>query len=264
MGGLVLVVDDEPAMCTALARVVGREWTPIAATDVDAGLAVLGARPELVAVVTDYELDNGRSGTEILDRARALRPQAVRILISGALDEALVTAFTVSGLASHCLAKPFDPKTLLELLRAAIRTREEEAKPLLARGTERPSNEEGAGIASLAATYQPPRRHPRYPVDLAVRVQARSWHEACEGHARSLSLGGLCCVIDRPPRPGEAMDVRLDLPSGVRLRLPATVRHVSPITTSIGAAYRVGLEFEPIDGTHRDLLKTTLGRLREC
>lgn len=115
-GGVVLVVDDERPVRTAIRRMLGSAgYTVTEAADGPAGIALVEAHPELCAVVLDVTMP-GMSGLEVLDRIRALRPRLPVLLSTGLAD---VDAARADGL----LPKPYAPKTLIAALAAAIRAR---------------------------------------------------------------------------------------------------------------------------------------------
>ena len=112
-GGLVLVVDDEPLVRRAVRRILQpKGFTIIDAADGPAGLELVDKHPELRAVILDVTMP-GMSGLEVLEQIRARRPP-LAVLMSSALTD------LPAGIADGFLAKPYGPKALLALLRAAI------------------------------------------------------------------------------------------------------------------------------------------------
>ena len=116
---LVLAVDDCECV-RAIFKVVLREMAGIhtvgAATSEDA--LRLAQRRKFDAVISDINRD-GMDGLEFLRIFKQLRPTVPVIIASGALDEA--TARRARWLrAFDCLAKPFDCRALVALVRTAI------------------------------------------------------------------------------------------------------------------------------------------------
>jgi DNA-binding NtrC family response regulator len=80
----MLVVDDEPDIVDFVERVFRREYKVERAHSVEEALPLIEdhAAAPLDVLITDERMPR-RSGTELLDRAAALQPQAVRVLLSG-------------------------------------------------------------------------------------------------------------------------------------------------------------------------------------
>jgi len=113
----VLVVDDEPDILRAFELSYGDELTVLTAASGAAGLAVLEAR-DVAVVVADQRMP-GMTGSEFLERSVAVRPDAVRIVLTGYTDiEGLVRAVNTTHVWRY-VAKPWDSEELrLALLRA--------------------------------------------------------------------------------------------------------------------------------------------------
>lgn len=113
----VLVVDDEPEIAHALARIIqaaGHEvktaWTALAAvTELDA------QRFELVLV--DWNLAGSMTGVEVAQYARRLWPEAATVLCSGYSLGEMRAAWKdpLSGMLAF-LAKPVDADKLRRIL----------------------------------------------------------------------------------------------------------------------------------------------------
>lgn len=90
----VLVVDDDPAVRSLLARELGAAWVVIEASDYAKAAKVIEKNPDLHAVVSDRHLGEGPDGLALLELARDLAPDALRVLVTGdevdrALDDAI-------------------------------------------------------------------------------------------------------------------------------------------------------------------------------
>jgi response regulator RpfG family c-di-GMP phosphodiesterase len=115
----LLIVDDEPAICEALARALRPEGHAIsAALDGESALALLERTPVAV-VVSDMRMP-GMNGAELLGRIASLYPATVRILLTGYADhEAAVSAIN-QGRIFRYLTKPWKDEELKLALREAF------------------------------------------------------------------------------------------------------------------------------------------------
>lgn len=112
----VLVVDDDPVLLQAFQRALRFSCEVVAVHSVEAALTTLAAaRHPFAAVVTDYAM-RGLPGTELLTRARAIAPCALRILLTGDAGHAAVVDAVARTDAHHVLEKPFPPSALISLL----------------------------------------------------------------------------------------------------------------------------------------------------
>ncbi|HNX19449.1 MAG TPA: sigma-54 dependent transcriptional regulator [Acidobacteriota bacterium] len=114
----VLVVDDEPAMRLAMARVLERAGFEVTRChDGHSALEALTARP-WDAMISDVRMP-GIDGKELLGRALALRPELKVILVTafGAVEDAVLA---VRRGAADYLLKPFAPDALLSALHRAL------------------------------------------------------------------------------------------------------------------------------------------------
>jgi CheY-like chemotaxis protein/anti-sigma regulatory factor (Ser/Thr protein kinase) len=118
--GLVLIVDDEPAVLDAtsmLLKIEGFEVL-IAASESEALECVSVRTPDLI--ITDYHLREGRTGVEVIRAVREHVSVCVPvILVSGDTSDAIV----VSDLESTSfLTKPVNTDKLMEEIHKRIRT----------------------------------------------------------------------------------------------------------------------------------------------
>ena len=109
----ILVVDDEPSICNAIARQLRGRFRTVSAGDAETALALL-ERESPVAVIADYYLP-GRKGHELLREVRNHYPQIRRILLTGA-PEVEFEALRAEGVADGYFAKPWSAQELSELL----------------------------------------------------------------------------------------------------------------------------------------------------
>ena len=113
----ILIVDDEPRVLDALEAVLAAEFRVLRAGNGPAALELL--RTEDVAVVlTDYKMP-GMTGVEMLRECQAIAPDAVRLVLTAYTDiDSLMDAVN-TGHIYHFVAKPWDSKELLVVLRRA-------------------------------------------------------------------------------------------------------------------------------------------------
>lgn len=118
---VVLLVDDEPRILSALQRALRREgWELVAAETTHEALALVESRP--VDVVLSDQKMPGMTGLELLEQVAARRPDAVRMLITGWTEA--IAEDEVRRIGVHAiLNKPWDDASLKKTLRAAVEGR---------------------------------------------------------------------------------------------------------------------------------------------
>lgn len=115
----VLCVDDEPNILQALKRLLRREpYTLLTADDPVAALKLIEAQPVHV-VISDQRMP-GMSGTELLRKAKEVRPHAVRVILSGYADVDAIAEAINQGQISRFLAKPWHDEDLKLTVRQCI------------------------------------------------------------------------------------------------------------------------------------------------
>ena len=116
---VVLLVDDEPRMLSALKRTLRREgWAIETAVNGSEALARLGCDPAVGVIVSDFKMP-GRTGIELLTEVRTRYPATGRILLSGWTSEIPSGKLAGAGL-SAVLAKPWDDAELKAAIRGAM------------------------------------------------------------------------------------------------------------------------------------------------
>lgn len=139
-GAGILVVDDEPSVISALARVLGRHGHRIERARSGAEALSVLESGSIEIVISDMRMP-GMSGAELLARVSGRWPEVVRILITGHADlEATVEAIN-RGHIFRYIAKPWNEGDLLAAVRDGIAHRERfvERSSLLATIRERTS-----------------------------------------------------------------------------------------------------------------------------
>lgn len=118
----ILVIDDDRHMRNACSRVLTKTgWEVICAETGDAGLRLIrdgGSRIDVVLI--DCLMPGGMSGMEFLVQARALLPELPVILMTGLATSESIAKARRAG-AFDCLAKPFIPEQLREILKKALK-----------------------------------------------------------------------------------------------------------------------------------------------
>jgi DNA-binding NtrC family response regulator len=114
----VLVVDDEADILRSFRFNYGDEFDILTAESGDEGLALLERHPVAV-IVADQRMPR-MDGTEFLRRSVGVRPEAVRIILTGYTDiDALVSAVNASQIYRY-ITKPWDAEEMRLTLKRAI------------------------------------------------------------------------------------------------------------------------------------------------
>jgi response regulator RpfG family c-di-GMP phosphodiesterase len=114
---IVLLVDDEPEILFSLRGLLRKEFELHTAESGDSALEILAHHP-IHVIMSDQRMP-GMTGVELLRRARAVCPDAVRILFTGYADIKAVIDAINEGHVYRYLVKPWDPDDLLAVLREA-------------------------------------------------------------------------------------------------------------------------------------------------
>lgn len=109
--GTLLLVDDEENILSALKRLLRRDgYSLLTACSGEAGLEILKSQP--VDVILSDQRMPGMSGVEFLRQARTLRPETVRMVLSGYTELQSVTSAINEGAIYKFLTKPWDDEQL--------------------------------------------------------------------------------------------------------------------------------------------------------
>ena len=115
---LVLCIDDEKPVLSALARLLKREPYDLVTTD-NPDEALDHIRSGTVdLVVADYRMP-GISGTGLLQVVKATSPSTIRIMLTGYPEDGWIRAAEENGLMRVC-TKPWDDRELKKLLREEL------------------------------------------------------------------------------------------------------------------------------------------------
>lgn len=118
----ILLVDDEEANVRLLKRVLSDEYDTLEALSGQEGLNVLKEH-DISLIITDQRMP-GMTGVQLLKESLAIRPDAIRILLTGYTDvQALIDAIN-SGHVYKYVPKPWDRDELKVTVKRAIETYE--------------------------------------------------------------------------------------------------------------------------------------------
>lgn len=118
--GTLLLVDDESNILSALKRLLRRDgYTLLTADSGESGLALLGE--QAVDVILSDQRMPGMSGVEFLRKARELRPDTVRMVLSGYTELQSITDAINEGAIFKFLTKPWDDEQLRANIAEAFR-----------------------------------------------------------------------------------------------------------------------------------------------
>jgi DNA-binding response OmpR family regulator len=119
-GGRVLVVDDDPDLCTNLSDILGQKnYRVKVARDGEAAIEMAG-KNKFDIILLDLKLPTLNS-LETYLAIRDIRPDVVVILITGYPKEmADITMEILEKNACICLEKPFNMDNLLKLLEEVL------------------------------------------------------------------------------------------------------------------------------------------------
>ncbi|MGQ3070129.1 MAG: response regulator [Ferrovibrionaceae bacterium] len=111
---LLLAVDDEPDILTALGDLLDDRFRLIVTTSPEEALSIAGREPDIAVIISDQRMP-GLTGDEFLARARTLT-DAEAILLTGYADlGAVVGALNRGGIVGY-VTKPWDPDTLRSMV----------------------------------------------------------------------------------------------------------------------------------------------------
>ncbi len=114
----ILCVDDEPNILAGLALHLERRYDIATATSGADGLKNLEDNPSIAIVISDMRMPE-MDGATFLGHVRQLRPDSVRILLTGQTDMNSAIAAINEGQIFRFLTKPCPPDVLLDAVQAA-------------------------------------------------------------------------------------------------------------------------------------------------
>ena len=115
----VLVVDDEAEALSAVERVLHNEGLQLTTTtSTDEALALLG-RENFAVLICDQRMP-GMTGTELLEKARLVSPETVRIILTAYADLTPILRAINTGVVHRFLQKPWNDDELKLVIRQAL------------------------------------------------------------------------------------------------------------------------------------------------
>ena len=114
----ILVVDDEVANVRLLKRVLGADHEVFEAQSGSEGIEILEKEP-ISLIITDQRMP-GITGVQLLERSLTIRPDAIKILLTGYTDvQALIDAINAGHVYKY-VPKPWDADELKLTVRRAL------------------------------------------------------------------------------------------------------------------------------------------------
>ncbi len=122
----ILVVDDEENILRSIKRLLMSEGSfgeenleVITAASGEKALQVLSDNPDIALIVSDQRMP-GLSGVDLLEQAKAITPNALRILLTGYADiKASIDAINRGG-AYRYITKPWKDDELVQIIKEAL------------------------------------------------------------------------------------------------------------------------------------------------
>jgi len=172
---LIVCVDDDEAMLAAVGRCLRREPAfEVRATTSPHDVLAWIANEQVAVLVSDYDMPE-MTGAQLAGQAKRLRPETVRILLTG--KRTLETAIDGinQGEVFRFIGKPFEDRVLRQCVADAVQRHEE----LVALSGDRQRRERREALrAALEAEY-PGISEVRRP-GATLEVTADPWSEAAE------------------------------------------------------------------------------------
>jgi response regulator RpfG family c-di-GMP phosphodiesterase len=114
----VLLVDDEQKLLDSVSLHLRRDYQLLTATSGATALELLAAHPDTAVIVSDMRMPV-MDGAKFLAKARAVAPDATRILLTGQTDMSAAISAVNEGRIFRFLTKPCPPPELQIIVKAA-------------------------------------------------------------------------------------------------------------------------------------------------
>lgn len=213
----VLVAEDEKDLREILAsrfRVFG--FQTLEATGGDEAYKMFESHPDISTVVTDIRMPNG-TGIELLNKLKSLNSAYPKVFIASSnTDHSKQELFELG--AEGILEKPYDTKTLIDMVRKSLLTNKER--------------------------WQMP---PNFSVDIKLEESFSSYEEACSKNLLKLGRGGLCLQTSKPLPPVESFFHLKIQAHPLEINAVVKLKWVSPVS---GNNKKIGVEFFHIGGAN--------------
>ena len=116
----ILYVDDEEKSLVNFTRAFGDDFRILTASNAQAGLQLIELHGEDIALLMTDQRMPGKKGVWLLERARQLRPNVLRMLVTAFADMDAAIAAVNSGAIYKYVTKPWDPAQLELTLRQGL------------------------------------------------------------------------------------------------------------------------------------------------
>ena len=107
----ILIVDDEENVLKVLSRILGDEYKVFAASSGKDALEILEANQNISLIVSDQRMPV-MSGTEFLNRSISIKPDCIRMILTGYTDVKDLIESINAGRVFQYITKPFEPDDL--------------------------------------------------------------------------------------------------------------------------------------------------------
>ncbi len=119
-GELVLVVEDDAAVCDVVCEMLGRAgYKTVAAHDGPSAQRLLASRKDIALLLADMVLPGGMSGAELVSALRRDRRDLPVLFMTGYSNDAVTNDPVIQDV--KLLPKPFTEPALAEAVRSALR-----------------------------------------------------------------------------------------------------------------------------------------------
>lgn len=118
----ILLVDDEPEVTNAIARLLRKDYTITKCSEPENALEIV-KQNDIDLVLSDIRMPV-IDGVELLSQVKAYDPDIGRVLLSGYSDMELCQRAITDDIASIILAKPWDNFELKNVLRSVLNARQ--------------------------------------------------------------------------------------------------------------------------------------------
>lgn len=115
----ILFVDDEPNVLEGIRRTLRNDYQLLFAASPTRGIELARKHPDLAVVVSDLRMPEA-DGANFLAAIRQLRPDVIRLVLSGAADLDHALTAVNRGQLFRYLTKPVSRESLVEGLEAAL------------------------------------------------------------------------------------------------------------------------------------------------
>ena len=121
---IVVCIDDDPQVLTTLGRCLRREQLEVRTTESTAEALRWVSSDDVAVLICDYEMPV-MTGAQLAGKARSIRPETVRILLTGRNTLETAVDGINQGEIFRFIAKPFDMDELRTAVLAGVQRHDE-------------------------------------------------------------------------------------------------------------------------------------------